>query len=291
MATPNPLYERLTFDDKEAYDFILEAQGQEAADAYLTKVLVEYEEQKAAQQFEAEKKARIEAEKSGQTIPFVPRTVDPEQYKQYELQRAQLEALGMPVPDFMIPPEPVGLTGQDAERAQAMPVSGFGRELPGIAGDKRQIPMEEVITMRREAIPTPYDIRKQADKVIASINIQQNYMGLPTYKEVEDQIYEALKADYEASTGKRIRVGDMFEHEVAILEYDLRQIAAEKARQFETSDKFATSKVEGDFGYDRPRQAGDPYNMQPSVSKETAGRLVVQPDLAGTESWMVDLNP
>tara|TARA_R100000149_G_C5880845_1_gene146024 strand:+ start:6144 stop:11705 length:5562 start_codon:yes stop_codon:yes gene_type:complete len=294
MAAPNPLYDRLRFDDKEAYDFILEAQGQEAADAYLTKVLTEYEEQKAAQQFEAEKKARIEAEKKGQTIPFVPRTPAADEYK---IQRQQLEALGMPVPDFMMVPEGAGLTGPEAQ--QASETAGgfdvqqdFQRQLPGIDPQgPRQIPMDEVITLRREQIPTPYDIRAQADKVISSINIQQNYLGLPTYQEVEDKIYEALKADYEATTGKRIRIGDMFEHEVAILEYDLRQIAAEKARQFETSDKFATSSVEGEFGYDRPRQAGDPFNMQPSVSKETAGRLQVEPDLAGTESWMVDLNP
>ena len=125
MAAPNPLYDRLRFDDKEAYDFILEAQGQEAADAYLTKALTQYEEQKAAQQFEAEKKARIEAEKKGQTIPFVPRTPAADEYK---IQRQQLEALGMPVPDFMMVPEGAGLTGQEAQQASET-AGGFDVQL------------------------------------------------------------------------------------------------------------------------------------------------------------------
>ena len=48
----------------------------------------------------------------------------------------------------------------------------------------QQIPMEEVIPLRRESIPTPDDIQTEAEEVAASITQQQIQMGFPSRQDL-----------------------------------------------------------------------------------------------------------
>ena len=253
MPTPNPKYDLLKYDDKLSYDFILDAQGQEAADFYLEKTLGEYQSTEAAQSIIQQ---------------------------QEEIKKDPTKQL-----------QPIGITPEDL-RMGRQTAAGFtdpGRQLPGLTtgGELQQVPTSEIITLRRENIPSPYDIQTQAEQVSESIRQQQSYLGLPTYKQVEDQIFAALKKDYERMNGP---LSEKFEYEQAIIEYDLRAVAAEKARTFDTADKFATSKIDGEFGVGRARQAGSPYESPPTPGGK-GGQLLANPESAKSKEWMVDLNP
>jgi len=264
MATPGQVgqgpNDLLTPSDLTSYQLILETSGQAAADDFFQQKLSLYEQQKSAR----------EALKQQELI---------EQQKQQGVENIEFDT--------------IRLTPQEQESysqfAAGVPLEGTERVLPGMAPGLQQIPMEEVVDLRRSSIPTPGDIQSQAEEVAASITQQQIGMGFPSQLQLEEQIYQQLKANYETMNGP-LEIGKMFEHEIAIIEFDLRNIAKQEAAKYNTAEDFAKDKIEGEFGVDRARQAGSPFESPPSPFKE-GGRIAIEPEAVKDEKYEYDLNP
>ena len=262
MATPGNPNEMLKPGDLSSYQLILETQGQESADAFFTEKVNLYLQQEQASRA-LKQQEEIERQKlSGQeTIDFSTISLTPEEQKNY------------------------------SDMASGIPLQGTTRVLPGMEPGLQQIPMEEVIPLRRESIPTPDDIQTEAEEVAASITQQQIQMGFPSRQNLEDQIFEQLKQNYnQQNPGRELEIGKLFEHEIAIIEYDLRNLAKAEAAKYETAEDFAQEKIEGEFGVDRARQAGNPFESPPSPFKE-GGRIALEPEEAQTQDFTMDLNP
>ncbi len=158
MATPGNPNEMLKPGDLSSYQLILETQGQESADAFFTEKVNLYLQQEQASRA-LKQQEEIERQKlSGQeTIDFSTISLTPEEQKNY------------------------------SDMASGIPLQGTTRVLPGMEPGLQQIPMEEVIPLRRESIPTPDDIQTEAEEVAASITQQQNQKGFPSRQNLDEQ--------------------------------------------------------------------------------------------------------
>ncbi len=262
MATPGNPNEMLKPGDLSSYQLILETQGQESADQFFTEKVNLYVQQeqasKALKQKEEIERQKLAGEK---TIDFSTISLTPEEQRNY------------------------------SSMASGIPLEGTRRVLPGMEPGLQQIPMEEVVDLRRESIPTPDDIQTESEQVASSIKTQQIAMGFPSRQNLEDQLFEQLKQNYnQQNPGRELEIGKLFEHEIAVIEYDLRNLAKAEAAKYETAEDFAQQKIEGEFGVDRARQAGNPFESPPSPFKE-GGRLALEPEEAQTADFTMDLNP
>ena len=262
MATPGNPNEMLLPGDLTSYQLILETQGQEAADEFFTQKVNLY----------------VQQEQASRALK-----------QQEEIERQKLQ--GNKTPDFST----ITLTDEEQQRYEdfsaGIPLEGTERVLPGMQPGLQQIPMEEVIELRRESIPSSDEIQTQAEDVASSIATQQIQMGFPSRQNLEDQIFEQLKIQYNQNNpGRELEIGKLFEHEIAIIEYDLRNLAKAEAAKYETAEDFAQEKIEGQFGVDRARQAGSPYESLPSPVKQ-GSRIAIEPEKAATQDFTMDLNP
>jgi len=260
MATPGNPNEMLLPGDLTSYQLILETQGQEAADEFFTQKVNLY----------------VQQEQASRALK-----------QQEEIERQKLQ--GNKTPDFST----ITLTDEEQQRYEdfsaGIPLEGTERVLPGMQPGLQQIPMEEVIELRRESIPSSDEIQTQAEDVASSIATQQIQMGFPSRQNLEDQIFEQLKIQYNQNNpGRELEIGKLFEHEIAIIEYDLRNLAKAEAAKYETAEDFAQEKIEGQFGVDRARQAGSPYESLPSPVKQ-GSRIAIEPEKAATQdfTWVV----
>ena len=262
MATPGNPNEMLKPGDLSSYQLILETQGQESADQFFTEKVNLYVQQEQASRA-LKQKEDIERQKLAgeETIDFSTISLTPEEQRNY------------------------------SSMASGIPLEGTRRVLPGMEPGLQQIPMEEVIPLRRESIPTVDDIQTEAEQVASSIQTQQIAMGFPSRQNLEDQLFEQLKQNYnQQNPGRELEIGKLFEHEIAVIEYDLRNLAKAEAAKYETAEDFAQEKIEGQFGVDRARQAGNPFESPPSPFKE-GGRIAIEPEEAQTKDFTMDLNP
>ena len=176
MATPGNPNEMLKPGDLSSYQLILETQGQESADQFFTEKVNLYVQQeqasKALKQKEEIERQKLAGEK---TIDFSTISLTPEEQRNY------------------------------SSMASGIPLEGTRRVLPGMEPGLQQIPMEEVVDLRRESIPTPDDIQTESEQVASSIKTQQIAMGFPSRQNLEDQLFEQLKQNYNQQNPGRVR--------------------------------------------------------------------------------------
>ena len=273
MATPDQV-NQLNYDDKVSYDFILEAQGVEAADYFLNQKLQQYQLQQQSQQIIQQQEAQKLAEQTGQEAPAtVPFQLTPEQQRQAQQSIQQyMQQRGQP-----------------------------RQELPGITGDQEQISMEEVIEMRRLGIPSILDIQTQAEETAASIAQQQQNLGRPSRLGITRTLYDIAQRDWEEKNGP---LDDLDPLARQAIEADLRTIAEARSRDWQTAESFAEDVVQGEFGAQRPRQAGSPYEAPPTPrviprgidpTGSVGGEFVIDPtralQMSGFDAIIESLKP
>jgi len=234
MATPDEI-NKLKYDDKLSYDFILEAQGLEVADKFLQDKLVEYQKQEAAVILQDAKLKAEEDKKKG---------VEPSETPSLILTPEQQKSARRAIDDYL---ERVGAPRQ---------------ELPGIPpSTAQQIPMEDVILQRRTRIPTPAQIQTQAELGQADIKQQGLNLGMPSGLGLKRTMKRLIIQEWEKENGP---LADRLEAEQAILDLEFDQLAEQRAAMFPTAEQFATDKIQGEYGVSRPRQAGNPFQSPPT---------------------------
>ena len=235
MATPDEI-NKLKYDDKISYDFILDAQGIEVADKFLQDKLIEYQKQEAAVILKDAELKREQDKKTGGTGDALPPSLvlTPEQQRQA---RASIDA-------YM---DRIGTPRQ---------------QLPGIPpSTEQQVPMSEVITQRRTRIPTPDDIQTAAEIGQADIKRQGLNMGMPSGLGLKRTMKRLIIQEWEKENGP---LSDQLEVNQAILDAEFDALAEQRAAMYPTAEQFATEKIQGEFGVSRPRQAGSPFSSPPT---------------------------
>ena len=233
--------------------------------------------QQVLQQEERAKQQRLQGQQVDQVETL---TITPEQSAQAQQSiqnyMNQQAARGTPVGERVLPGITTlgGVTPEEQQLAQqALNLQTLGMPVPQSALDAlekvqsgtpmgmQQVPMQEVITQRRERIPTAEDIQKQAEEVQTSITLQGSQEGFPLRLGMERTFYNMFKQEYEEKNGP---ISEKFEVEQTMIEADLRALARERAMAFKTAEGRAEELVGGEFGASRPRQAGSMYSSPPT---------------------------
>ena len=322
MATPDQV-NKLTYDDQQSYQFILETQGTEQADFFLNKKLEDYQVQEASQLILQQEEAQ-KAQRSVGNEPAPPvegLTLTPEQQEQARQSiQNYMQSRGIPertfpgVNQFATPEEEARLLEQYQDLAKSgRQYQQLGLEPPADALEAirimdeyerrggfptQQVPMEEVVTLRRERIPSAADIQTQAEQVQQDIAIQAVAEGRPSRLGIERTLYDAIVRDYEQKNGP---IADLDPATQRLVIVDMQALARERAAQYPTAEGRAEEIVGGEFGVQRPRQAGSPFESPPTprvipraidiTDGTVGGSLLQDPESARDMSYMVDLNP
>ena len=283
MATPDQV-NKLNFDDRQSYDFILETQGESEADIFLNKKLQLYQNEMVNQQvLREEERAKRQRLQGNEVDPIETFSITPEQQEQagqaIQNYLAQQQARGAPSGERTLPgittagrltpeEEQLALQAQQLEAlgllstAPSEAQEALARKRAGVpTGGMRQVPMSEVTMLRRERIPTPQDIQTQAEQTQQSITLGGLGEGFPQRLGMERTFYNILKAEYEEKNGP---ISEKFEVEQTMIEADLRALARERANAFKTAEGRAEELVGGEFGASRPRQFGSMYESPPT---------------------------
>lgn len=245
MATPDEL-QKLEPADLESYNIILEASGQQAADAFLFNKLERYEEIRAAQDVQMQQEKIKLAEQQGvepppATLPSGIRALTEEEQRQFR-ESVQRRLQGTVSPSMPAITDP-------------------GRVLmPELTPEQREA---EIVTQRRERIPSNQQIQAEVDDTYA--NIVQGFanQGYPTEQTLFNNITQVLLLEWEGNNGP---LSERPEAEQIVIENALLQEAQKELRKssIETAESKARFYLEGEFGVGRPRQAGSPYNLYPT---------------------------